>query len=524
MKKSTKRVFSVALALGVAAFGGGLMPVSASQDKGEAPDSAIGELFGEQMQDSDESISRQAFFAAVAKTCYLGEDVSSLELPFADAKQADPELVSYLKQAYVMGILAGSRQDEGLYLLPEQDISRQEASAILGRALAVASNAPLAYTDEADIAPYAYAYIAALEEKDIISGYPDGSFRPQDPISFYEAGVLCGRTLTQQKQLQAVAGDGTAGYEDGASLDAKLMYPKGLAFFADGSLAVADTHNSLLRKVNLGNVTTISGHVLERDENGFAKMYCLDGALEDSLLGRPYDLIFDPGGSMVFTDMGNHTIKIVLQDRLYTLSGGQGTNTAGYLEGSASEALYNSPTGLAADRDSNVYVADTMNQCIRKIDFNGNSSLLAGIPGQAGFQDGAGQQAMFNEPMGLDIDQEGNLYVADSGNNCIRKITPQGEVSTLVGTPLKGEGEEEPDGEQGEGTLSRPTGICVTKEALFIADTDNNAVKMFSQGKLTTVADEEDGLSRPYDVGYQDGKLYIADTHNHRILGIRLAD
>lgn len=497
-----------------------------------AEESIITELFGEEMAVSREPITREAFLAVVAKVTCRGETTSDITMPFVDVEEVSEALLPYVKQVYMRGLLAGVKKKDGLYIDPKAILTRQDACAILGRALGVASGHRMQFSDEATVAMYAYAYVSGLTTEEIVNGYPDGTFRPKSSLSYKETDILAGQVLALNQTLRTIAGGETGGYQDGASLQSQMTEPKGMGFYSNGVVLVADTYNSLLRRVNMGSVSTVSGYVVGRDENGYSEVYCVDSSLRESFLARPYDVVFDASGSLVFTDMGNNAVKIAIDGNLYTLSGGQGSNQSGYQEGGSEEALYNQPTGLVSDQNNNIYVADTKNHCIRKIDTNGNSSLFAGTPGQSGYQDGDGDLALFNEPIGLDIDEAGNIYVADSRNQRIRVIAPDGTVSTLAGS---GEQYVEFAGSSGfflggntdgpalEARFNLPKGVCVVGDVVFVADSYNDAIRMIRDGRVTTVLGEEMHMKRPTDVGYRDGKLYVVDSENNQIRMIYLA-
>jgi hypothetical protein len=160
----------------------------------------------------------------------------------------------------------------------------------------------------------------------------------------------------------------------------------------------------------------------------------------------------------------------------WTVSSLAGTTTAGYAEGVGTAARFSSPQSIAFDTSGNTYVADTGNNRIRKITSSGEVSNLAGN-GTAGYANGTGTAAMFSAPQGIASDASGNIYVADTSNNRIRIITPEGVVASLAGTNTAGYA----DGMGTSVQFSSPQGITVNVDSvIFIADTGNNRIRKMS--------------------------------------------
>ena len=162
-----------------------------------------------------------------------------------------------------------------------------------------------------------------------------------------------------------------------------------------------------------------------------------------------------------------------------------GSGLIGFQDGSLFEARFNTPRALAIDNMGNIYVADQMNHAVRKISTEGNVTTVAG-DGTAGFSDGQGDQARFNQPVALAVSSEGTMYVADFGNNAIRKITPDRMVTTLAGNTLAGFA----DGTGSAARFSGPAGIVVTDEGdLLVSDFLNNVIRRITpQGVVSTWA------------------------------------
>ncbi|MFI5336489.1 MAG: immunoglobulin domain-containing protein, partial [Opitutales bacterium] len=232
------------------------------------------------------------------------------------------------------------------------------------------------------------------------------------------------RKITPAGVVTTLAGSSsTQGYMDATGPAAAFNSPQALATDGNGNVYVADTANSAIRMVTAaGVVTTIAGNGLK----GTA-----DGAGYQARFNQPSGIVLDSAGNIYVADTNNDTIrKITTAGTVSTWAGV--TGVVGYADGSGAAALFNHPTGLAIDGSGNVYVADTGNETIRVVAPDGTVRTLAGLPTVAGLLDGNGTGAWFNQPEGLGLDASGNLYVADNGNAALRKISPSGDVTTVA--------------------------------------------------------------------------------------------
>ena len=206
----------------------------------------------------------------------------------------------------------------------------------------------------------------------------------------------------------------------------------------------------------------------------------------------------DSAGTIYVADASNHTVrKITPAGVVTTLAGAPGQ--AGYVNGAGGSARFNGPAGVAIDAAGNVFVADSQNYAIRKITPDGSVSTFAGNPGVAGHADGSGTTATFTDPENLTIDAAGNLYIADGAGNTVRKVSPTGVVTTLAGSTLSGTA----DGTGSTARFNVLAGIAVDAAGnVYVGDYNNNAVRKITPlGVVTTLA----GLPGTKNFGSADG-------------------
>jgi sugar lactone lactonase YvrE len=166
-----------------------------------------------------------------------------------------------------------------------------------------------------------------------------------------------------------------------------------------------------------------------------------NGAGTNAMFANPSGIVISAGGTLYVTDTGNHTIRVITSGGTVSTLAGQ-AGTSGYTNGTGAAALFNSPIGIALDQSGNLYVADSGNHVIRKVTAAGVVTTLAGTPEVWGSADGAGTNAQFNSPAGVAVDGQGNVFVSDSNNHCVRKVTAAGVATTFAGLqPKDGVGE-----------------------------------------------------------------------------------
>ena len=313
---------------------------------------------------------------------------------------------------------------------------------------------------------------------------------------------LCTRTL---------AGFGQTGSTDGANSIARFYYPADVAYGTSGEVYVADSHNHGIRLVFGGQVSVLAG----QGKAGYA-----DGAASQARFKYPGGLAVGASGEIYVADTSNHLIRKIQNGKVSTVAG---TGNAGYTDGFASAARFHSPAGLAVGPSGELYVADTNNHRVRMI-FSGKVSTLAGT-GSAGYQDGATATARFNGPADVEVGPKGAVYVADMYNHRVRKIN-NGLVSTVAGSGTAGL----INGSASSARLYRPSGLTVGAGGeIYLADRYNHAIRKIHGGQVTTLsgsgkAGHADSPTLDIKFHHPTGvvagpknTIYVADHNNHRI-------
>ena len=273
--------------------------------------------------------------------------------------------------------------------------------------------------------------------------------------------VTAGGTVT------TLAGkEGQYGFVNGAGSSAKFTNIEGLALGAGGNIYAADYQNSVIRLITpAAAVTTLAGR-------------------EVSPSFGPVNLGVDGVGNVFVPSNNNTILKITAAGSVTTFAGVP--NQSGNLDGSAARALFGAAGATAVDAAGNVYVTDLLNATLRKITAGGEVTTVAGVAGQPGHQDGLGAQARFNGPVGIAVDGPGTVYITDGGST-IRKMTPDGNVTTLAGAPGQ---YGFTDGTGSSARFNHPDGIAVDPSGnVFVADRFNAAIrKITPAGVVTTLS------------------------------------
>jgi streptogramin lyase len=330
------------------------------------------------------------------------------------------------------------------------------------------------------------------------------------------------RKITPAGVVTTLAGTaGVSGSTDATGPAASFIYPYGIAADSAGNIYVADQSNNTIRKITpAAVVSTLAGTA------GLSGS--TDGTGAAARFSFPKGVATDSAGNLFVADGNNHTIrKITAAGVVSTLAGTAGVR--GSTDGTGAAARFYFPVGVATDSVGNVYVGDSGNNTIRKITPAGVVSTLAGTAGGPGSTDATGLAARFNSPRGVATDSAGNVYVADQGNNTIRKITPAAVVSTLAGTAgFSGS----TDGTGAAASFNFPIGVATDSAGnVYVADAFNNTIrKITPAGVVTTLAGaasvsgSTDGTGAaasfkfPIRVATDSaGNLYVADYGNSTI-------
>jgi sugar lactone lactonase YvrE len=271
------------------------------------------------------------------------------------------------------------------------------------------------------------------------------------------------RRVAPDGHVTTLAGrPGIKGHEDGPAQSAKLDWPRAVALDAAGMLYIADHGNSVLRAISAaGDVTTLAGRPGTSGSD--------DGVGSTALFRCPWGMAVDPDGTIFVSDICDNTIRKITPGGVVTTFAGL-AGVRGSEDGPGRLARFRDPTGLAVDQTGNVYVADLSNNTIRKISPEGMVSTIAGVPQKKGNLDGPANQALFNAPSALAVDHAGNVYVADRGNNNVRKISLNGMVTTIAGP------DENRVPPSYSANMRRPAGIAIAPGGLYVADTENQVL------------------------------------------------
>lgn len=331
------------------------------------------------------------------------------------------------------------------------------------------------------------------------------------------------RKITPSGVVSTFAGASIVGSADGAGVDARFYNPNSVATDTADNIYVADTLNHTIRKITPGGVVSTlagtAGVVGSADNNiGAAASF-----------SRPLGVATDSVGNVYVGDSGNHIIrKITPTGVVSTLAGTAGL--AGSADGTGAVARFNFPSGVTTDKTDNVYVADKDNFTIRKITSTGVVTTLAGTAGLAGSADAIiGADARFNFMGNMATDSLGNLYVADESNHTIRKITPVGVVSTFAGAAgVIGN----TDGLSADARFYSPLGVATDSgDTIYVADTYNNTIRKISSGGVVStfagtaaVIGSADGpgaaarFNYPFGIATDNvGNIYVGDASNNLI-------
>jgi hypothetical protein len=319
-----------------------------------------------------------------------------------------------------------------------------------------------------------------------------------------------------------LAGTGSNGSANGTGPNASFSNMTNITIDSAGNVYMADELNHLIRKITpAGVATTVAGTI-----QGYQ-----DGPVATARFDNPVAIAVDEAGNIYVADSFNNMIRKVSTDGMVSTIAGQ--FSAGSTNGTGTAATFNNPHGVCVDNTGNLFIADNLNNMIRKITPAGVVTTFAGN-GTPGSQDGTGTAATIYNPWGLTIDKNNNLYIADTFGHKIRKITPAGVVTTLAGANSSGT----VDGQGAAARFNRPTGVSADhKGNVYVSDFFNSTVRMITPtGLVTTIG----GIAPT--TGYANGPgatalffnpysitnngagtiVYVADQGNRRVRKMEL--
>jgi streptogramin lyase len=286
--------------------------------------------------------------------------------------------------------------------------------------------------------------------------------------SKYEAPIDWATATVMVSTAAGVAG--SKGHVDGKGAAAKFNSPVGVSCTADGSMWVADRDNHCIRRIAAdGKVSTVAGVAGSAGH--------VDGKGAVAKFNKPFSVSCAADGSVWLADRGNHCIRRIAADGMVSTVAGV-SGSAGHVDGKGTAAKFNYPVGVSCAADGSVWVADQSNHCIRRIAADGTVTTVAGVVGSAGHVDGKGTAAKFSSSRGVSCAADGSVWVADQSNDCIRRIAADGTVSTVAGV-VGSKGRV--DGKGAAAKFSTPFGVsCAADGSLWVADFGNQCIRRIS--------------------------------------------
>lgn len=493
-------------------------------------------MINEIKKNPNQVITRQEYIILLM----IAADEKESQTAFAAMKYSDKSGVKkqfkqYIAAADRLGLLRPVVKNKKSYIYPNSKLTRQMAVYYLAKLSNMNMEQELeSYSDfdkiEKDIQPYVEGlyFAGALD-------HIKNKFEPRKAMTWKDAATLI-KNVWDVNGLQNINVNIVAGKieENQKPTGMELNAPTGLTRGqVDDVIYVADTNNNVIKSIENGKISVLAGQVTEKNAWNESMSGYKDGNIKTAMFNQPTGIRAVKDGLLV-VDTGNHCLRLVnTKAGIVTTYAGNGK--AGNKTGERKAAQFDTPRGIDISPNGDIYVSDTRNHCIRKIDKNGIVTTFAGIAGTDGYMDGSIQEATFNQPTGIVYDG-GVLYVADTGNQRIRKIE-NGVVTTLAGSSVwKISGTKDyvggyQDGDALSAQFDTPINITIdAKGVLYVADKMNHMIRTIKDGQVKTLAgfgglktdegtDWSNYLMSPDGmfVSTGDGKLYVADTFYNRV-------
>ncbi len=343
---------------------------------------------------------------------------------------------------------------------------------------------------------------------------------PSNIRSLARLGVVLGCAVVVSATLCYAA-------DDAAS---QLVYPNGVAITPDGGLVITDIGaHQVLRLDGDGWLSIVAG----TGDGGFGG----DGGLAtEARLHAPFDVAVGADGELIVADAYNHRVRRIDRNGRITTIAGNGRGEYSGDGGPAIEASLNGPQGAAVDAAGNLYIADTYNHVVRRVDSSGVITTFAGTAAGLAGDGGPAAKAQLSLPMAVAAAADGRVFICDAGNSRVRCVTPDGMIQTVIGfgpgAGTAGAGFQGDGGPAAKAKLFSPAGLCVGAAGeLWIADSGNNRIRRIDYGVISTIAGTgaagfggdggaaiEAALNTPQKIAVaENGTVFFTDRANHRV-------
>lgn len=486
----------------------------------------------------EKNVTRGEFAVLFQELLGIENNTVNKKLPFVDMKSLTDEELANVQSVYNNGIVSGKLVDGKIHFGYNDTISREEMVTIIGRYLNLSSSDELTFIDAKQVNTWSKKYVAYFLNNNIIELDSNGKFNPKSEVTreevvetLYAVEVYLNTQIDNGLVVKNYIGNGSIGFKNSTFKDSTFTMLTDIDLMNNNDFLITDSQANQLRLASNDKVSALVGKNDVFDFSGLPIGGYVDGNVTKAVLNKPNKSLVYDDNVIIFTQEGSNVIRgyNVEDKEVYTLTGHK---EGGYKNGSNAEALFNNPTGIARDSKGNIYVADTFNNVIRKIDTEFNVSLFAGTPESYGNVVGDITKAKFNEPTDLFMIND-VLYICDSGNNMIKKIVDNkvvvvAGVDTYINEETKTQVGGDRDGRMAVAQFNYPTGIFVLDEVVYVADSENNKIKLIKNGEVTTVAGSGDygnqlgnalqaSFDYPSAVLVKNGTIYVADKYNHTV-------